>query len=98
MTENTEPENTEPQEKRSVAKRLIPMIILIACFAVAETLLYLIALVQIIWTAVDGEPNSRISAFSASLAEWLRRNARYLSFVTEDKPFPWDNWPSQPEA
>lgn len=84
------------QEKESRWMRLIPMVVLILCFAVAETALYLIALIQFIWALVNGEPNEQLADFGSSLSEWMAQNAKYLSFVTEEKPFPWGKWPEKP--
>ena len=75
--------------------RLIPMLVLIVCFGLAETALYIIAIIQFIWAAVNGKPNEQLTEFGASLAEWMSQDAKYLSYVTEEKPFPWAKWPEQ---
>ena len=83
----------ETTKRSSRWARLIPMIVLIICFSLAETALYIIALIQFIWTLVNDDPNEQLSDFGASISAWLAQNAKYLSYVTEEKPFPWAKWP-----
>ncbi len=73
--------------------RLLPMIVLMLCFAVAETALHLIALIQFIWALVNGEANDQLAEFGSSLSEWMSQNAKYLTYASEEKPFPWAKWP-----
>jgi uncharacterized membrane protein len=69
------------------------MLVLILAFGLAQSLLYLIALVQFVLLLLTDEPNKRLVLFGKSLALWLAETARFLSFVTEEKPFPWAAWP-----
>ncbi len=84
---------TEVTEKQSRWQRLIPMIILLVGMSAAEALYYILALVQFIWAMIEGEPNERLTKFGASLAEWTRQDGRYLTYASEEKPFPWAEWP-----
>jgi len=86
--------DNETTERSSRWARLIPMIVLIICFSLAETALYIIVLIQFIWTLVNDEPNEQLSDFGATLSDWIAQNAKYLSYVTEEKPFPWAKWPN----
>ena len=70
------------------------MLIFVILFAVAETILTLIAIVQFGWLMVYREPQPALRRFGAALAEWLRQVGRYQSLDTEDRPFPWADWPS----
>jgi hypothetical protein len=85
--------DNETTERPSRWARLIPMIVLIICFSLAETALYIIALIQFIWTLVNEEPNEQLADFGAALSKWIAQDAKYLSYVTEEKPFPWAKWP-----
>ncbi|MHA1127733.1 MAG: DUF4389 domain-containing protein [Alphaproteobacteria bacterium] len=87
--------DNEVTEHPSRWTRLIPMLVLILCFGLSEAALYIIALIQFIWVLVNGEPNEGLTEFGASLAEWMSQNAKYLSYATEEKPYPWAEWPSQ---
>lgn len=86
--------DNETTERPSRWARLIPMIVLIICFGLAEAALYIIALIQFIWTLVNEEPNDALTEFGVSLSEWMSQDAKYLSYATEEKPFPWAKWPT----
>ena len=73
--------------------RLIPMIVLIICFGLAEAALYIIALIQFIWVLVNEKPNEQLADFGAALSVWMAQDAKYLSYASEEKPFPWASWP-----
>ena len=85
--------DNETTDRPSRWVRLIPMIVLIICFSLAETALYIIALIQFIWTLVNDEPNEQLADFGKALSKWIAQDAEYLSYVTEEKPFPWAKWP-----
>lgn len=87
--------DNEITEHPSRWSRLIPMLVLILCFGLSEAALYIIALIQFIWVLVNGESNEGLTEFGASLAEWMAQNAKYLSYATEEKPYPWAEWPKQ---
>lgn len=80
-------------ERPSRWARLIPMIVLIICFGLAEAALYIIAIIQFIWVLVNDERNQQLADFGAALSEWMAQDAKYLSFASDDKPFPWASWP-----
>jgi len=89
-------DNTDDTSSRW--SRLIPMIVLMICFALAETVLYLVAVIQFIWALVNNEPNKQLSEFGASLSDWMAQDAKYLTYVTEEKPFPWAKWPESEDT
>ena len=87
--------DNEITENSSRWARLVPMIVLIICFSLAEAALYIIAIIQFIWAAVNGEPNEQLTEFGASLSIWVSQDVKYLTYVSEEKPFPWTKWPNQ---
>ena len=84
--------SSRPAESRPWA-RGVYMLILIVLFAVAETALFLIALLQFGWLIVYREPQGTLARFGASLGRWLDEVARYQSARSETRPFPWSDWP-----
>ena len=65
----------------------------ILLFALAETLLTVLAIVQFGWLLLYRTPNPQLRAFGASLGAWMAQVARFQAAQTEDKPFPWGDWP-----
>ncbi|MDX2205404.1 MAG: DUF4389 domain-containing protein [Hyphomicrobiaceae bacterium] len=82
-----------PSHPRPVWRRGLLMLLFLAAFAIAHTLLNVIALVQIVWLLVSGASNPYIAGFGRSLALWLAAAAAFLSCADEAMPFPMQSWP-----
>jgi Domain of unknown function (DUF4389) len=80
--------------KSSRVVRALFLIFFLIAFGVGQTVLGLLAVVQFIWLLATGEPNQNLSRLGASLARWFADVVRYLTCVSEDKPFPWKDWPA----
>ncbi|TFH68917.1 DUF4389 domain-containing protein [Gammaproteobacteria bacterium LSUCC0057] len=68
------------------------VLFLLLAMAARLVLLAVIAL-QFIWIAATGRDNSYLRRFGDSLASWLYAAVRYLTFNSQAKPFPFDEWP-----
>jgi hypothetical protein len=53
----------------------------------------LIALLQFLWLVFTDEPNRVLAEFGKSLAKWLAEVARFQTCATEQRPFPFTEWP-----
>ena len=88
------PAPAKPREPLNpVWMRGLMMLILAFFFSFAGSILGVIALVQFFWTLFNKEPNPALRTFGTGLADWMRQTARFQVFATEDKPFPWAEWP-----
>ena len=85
---------TARPDKTVVWKRGLLMLVFVFAFGVGQTLLYFMALVQFIWLLSTGEPNGRLARFGKSHSLWLASVGQFLICATEDKPFPWADWPA----
>ena len=94
-TDNLQPERKEERanDTGSVWKRGLYMLVLAIMFSIGQTLLMIIAIFQFLSSLFSGHPNGQLSAFGGSLALWLADVAAFLAYATDDKPFPWDDWP-----
>jgi hypothetical protein len=88
-----ESEKQQDAGKRSVWKRGLFMLLFAAAFAIAQTLLNLLAIVQFLWLLFANEPNQFLLRFGRSLSVWFADAARFLSCATDEMPFPWKSWP-----
>ena len=88
--------DTAETTKRSIWLRGLLMMVMAMAFQLTATLLGLIAVVQFVLTLASDGPNRRLSAFGHSLGLYLRQIADFVSFATEDVPFPFSDWPSGP--
>ena len=51
-------------------------------------------LVQFFWVLFTGETNQKLQEFGKSLATYTNQIILYLTFNTEERPFPFDvDWP-----
>lgn len=91
----TDPDTgTEPDtsKRRAVLIRGLLMLLFAALFGLAETLLFVSAVIQFFWMLFKDAPNPAIANFGKSLAKWLARVALFQTGATEDLPFPWSKW------
>lgn len=52
-----------------------------------------ISLVQFLSRLFTGEANERLSEFGGNMATFLQQLVKYLTFNSEDRPFPFAPWP-----
>jgi hypothetical protein len=89
-------ETKAPEAKpttRDVWMRGLFMLVFIIAFWAAQWLLNFLAIVQFIWLLAAREPSQFIARFGNSLSTWLAEVGRFLTCATNDKPFPWRQWP-----
>lgn len=105
MTSATDNEPGDPrgrptpsaEERKAAWRRGLFMLAFILFFAVAETLLTVIALAQFLSLLITGERLSSLARFGAALGLWMAEVARYQAGVVEERPFPWSDWPTPEE-
>ena len=96
--------DSEPREgkiednikSRSTWLRLLFMILFVAIWSVSRLVVFAVLVLQFFIVLFTGETNSRLNTFGQSLATYSYQLVRYLTFVTEDHPFPFDDWPTGP--
>lgn len=81
--------------KRSIWLRGVLMILMAIAFHISGTLLALGAIIQFLLTLLSVGPNARLIAFGQSLGLYLGQLADFVSFGTEEVPFPFNDWPSR---
>jgi hypothetical protein len=81
---------SDPNTPDSLWLRLLWLVIIAAMMSVAQTLVSLLTLVQLIIMATNKrQPNAEIAAFGKRLGLWLAHAARFQTAATDDKPWPW---------
>jgi len=79
---------------RNILLRGLFMVFMGLVFHLSGTLLFVVAVVQFAFALIGGAPNARLVSFGRSLGRYVQQNADFLSFVTEEKPFPFSDWPT----
>ena len=92
MTENLKQNVT----RGSIWLRLIFMIVFAVAFNVAEFVILVIVVFQFLASLFTREPNDRLTRFGRTMALYVQQVIEFLTFATEEKPFPFSPWPEEP--
>ena len=77
--------------------RLFFMIVVAILYGVSRVVVGAVVVLQFFWLLFSGETNQRLEQFGQSLATYTYQIIRYLTFNTEERPFPFDvDWPTGP--
>ena len=74
--------------------RLVYMVFYFVVFNVVEILIAAVVLFQVIMTLFTGSRNQRAMDFGAQLGMYAYQILRYLTYNTDEAPFPFSEWPS----
>ena len=81
--------------KRKIWLRGLYMLFMLLALHLGGTLLAAVALIQFIVVLMNGTPNEQLVAFGSKLGSYLRQIAHFLTYATEEVPFPFSDWPSK---
>ena len=73
------------------------MLLFVVFFNIAEIILGVIVVFQFFHVLVTGKPMPQLVGFGESVSRFIYQILRYLTFNTEDRPFPAD-WPDEAPA
>jgi hypothetical protein len=93
MTTDTLEQN-QPASIRPRWLRALYLVFFLIAFGFGQSVLCIITFVQFIWLLATGQPNAILRRFGASLAHWFADVVRFLTCASDDKPFPWKDWPA----
>ncbi|WP_296449291.1 DUF4389 domain-containing protein [Rhodoferax sp. UBA5149] len=80
--------------RRSIWMRGLLMILAALAYQLAGTLLFFVAVIQFVLALLSSGANPRLMAFGRSLGRYQGQIASFVSFATEEPPFPFTDWPS----
>ncbi|MFQ6005105.1 MAG: DUF4389 domain-containing protein [Woeseia sp.] len=85
----------ENLKRRSTWLRLVFMIVFIAIYGITRIVFGAVVVFQFLWVLFTAETNKQLTGLGQSLATYTYQLMRYLSFNTDDKPFPfYAEWPT----
>ncbi len=90
----------EEQQQVSTTKepnfwvRGLYMLLMGLAFQVAAGILCLVAVTQFLFALFTDAPNQRLAALGQGLARYVQQLVEFLTFATEELPFPFNDWPS----
>ena len=90
MTENSD----VPGNTRNIWIRAIFMLLMALALHVCITVLFFVTIIQFLMTLLNDTPNVRLVSFGRSMGSYLRQIVNFLTFATEEIPFPFSEWPA----
>jgi len=73
--------------------RLVYMLVFFLIISVASYVVVAVVIGQFFWALITGEKNPKILQFSKSLSVYISEIILFLSQNTDEKPFPFKDWP-----
>lgn len=90
MNQNTDVSTRQ----RNIWIRGLFMLLMAFAFHVSGTVIGIVAVIQFVMTLLNDAPNARLVSFGRSLGRYMQQIVDFLTFATEQLPFPFNDWPS----
>ena len=74
--------------------RLAFMLLFLVLAEIAVSIMTLLILVQFVYRLLVGRLQAEVYAFTSSLSKFIWQTYQFLSYQTEQKPFPFSDWPA----
>ncbi|HKI75436.1 MAG TPA: DUF4389 domain-containing protein [Pseudomonadales bacterium] len=78
--------------------RGVYMLLFAVAYWVAGTVLFAVTIIQFIFLLVGGRANDRLAELGDDLSVYYYQVIQFLTFNSEQKPFPFNPWPSGDSA
>lgn len=78
--------------------RLVYMLLFGIMLVVARTVIWIVALLQFLFILFGGRDNENLRNLGQGTAKWCYQAFMYLTFNSNRKPFPFDDWPELDET
>lgn len=75
--------------------RLIFMLLFAAVLQVASIVMWVLVIAQFFFSLITGEDNLHLRRFGHSLSTYIYDVLKFLCYSSEEKPFPFADWPEQ---
>lgn len=73
------------------------MLLFAVFIQVAAAVMWVVVIVQFLFALLTGQVNENLRSFADSLSRFIFQTWRYLSYNTEEKPYPFQDWPNNCE-
>ncbi|CAK9890334.1 MULTISPECIES: DUF4389 domain-containing protein [Pseudomonas] len=87
-------ESPNQTQRESIILRVLWMLVFLVVWQLAELLLGGLVLVQLIYRLIYGAPSASLMNFGDSLSQFLAQIGRFGSFHSDQKPWPFADWPT----
>ena len=90
MTDNSD----STTNRRSIWVRGFFMLLMIFIFQVSGTVMFVVMIIQFVLLLLNHTPNARLVSFGRSLGRYMQQIVNFLTYASEEIPFPFSDWPS----
>lgn len=73
--------------------KLLYLILFYFIYRITDLVLLVVMIIQAGLSIFTGEPSDSIKLFGRSLGAYLAQISLFLSYASEEKPFPFSDWP-----
>ena len=74
-------------------RRLIYMVLFTVIYRVTEVVLFSVVIIQFLFKLFTGSANPQLQVAGQHLGAYIREMVLFLTFATEDRPYPFGPWP-----
>ncbi len=83
-------------KSKSIWMRGLFMLLFTVLYGVAEFVLAFVAVFQFGHALFTGQPNGNVTRFGRSVGRYIFQITLFVTFNSDEKPFPFASWPQQP--
>ena len=87
-------ESQDPSHRKTTSMRGLHMLVVLVLAKLAGVVLAVVAIIQFFWLLFNEQKNDEIARFGRGLGRWLGQATSFLTGGAEEKPFPYQSWPS----
>ncbi len=73
--------------------RLAFMLLFVVMLQLAGAVMWALCAIQFLYSVIAGQDNLHLKRLGASIATYIYQVLRYLSYNSDDKPYPFSDWP-----
>jgi hypothetical protein len=78
--------------------RLIFMLLFAAVLQLASIVMWVLVITQFFFSLITGEDNQHLRRFGHSLSTYIYDVLKFLCYSSDEKPFPFADWPATTDA
>ncbi len=84
----------EHAQRESLILRVVWMLVFLVVWQLAELVLAGLVVIQLIYRLIYGAPSASVMDLGDSLSQYLAQIGRFGTFHTDQKPWPFADWPA----
>jgi hypothetical protein len=83
-----------PTINRNIWIRGLFMLLMALAYQVSGTVVCFVTVIQFLIVLLNDKPNARLVSFGRSMGRYLNQIVDFMTFASEEIPFPFDDWPA----